>query len=477
MPRLGERLKNSWNAFLGRDPTYYYNIGSGVSGIRPGIAQYYSYRGGERQMTSLAYNHIAVSCSMVDIRHVRVDENDRYVETINDELNYALTRSANIDQTGREVIREAVMRMLNEGTVAIVPTVVDKNPEKTDSYSVCELRTGRIVEWFPKHVLLEVYNDDTGFLENVLLEKRIVSILENPFYAIMNEPSSTGRRLSKVLNQLDQSNNKMISDKLDMIIQIPWQLKSPAKRLMAERNVKNIEDQLANSPYGIAYTDSTEKIIQLNRPLENNLWNQAKELTQQLYNELGFTEAILNGSASEEELTNYNNRIINPIMATLTEEMERKWLSMTAITQHQAIQYFQNPFTLLPVTKVAEIVDKLTRNEVMTSNEVRAELGMKPSDDPRADQLLNSNMNHNEDNPVGMNMEENVDETVIEEGGSDDNASVNILDQIRQVRDDNQRTKETSSASILEELRKVKDERESTKGNILDVLRANKKIT
>lgn len=473
MPGIGERFKNGWNAFLGRDPTKYYeDVGVG-SGVRPDRPRY--RRLAERQITNQIYNMISVSCSMVDIRHARVDEDDNYVSTIKSTLNYALSKSANVDETGRELIRDSVNRMLLDGTVAIVPVLTDIDPLRTDSYKVIELRAGRIMEWYPKHVRVEVYNEDTGFNELVLMEKRMVTLIENPFYQIMNEPSSTGARLMRTLNQLDRANEFSSSDKLDLIVQLPYNTRSPAQQLLAKKKQKEIEEQLTTSKRGIAYIDGTDKVVQLNRSLENNLWVQAKELEERLYNQLGFTQNILNGTASEEEQLNYSNRIIDPIMSALTEEMERKFLSRTAVSQGQSILYFLDPFRLVPVAKFAELADKLTRNEIMSSNELRAELGLKPSDNPMADELVNSNLNH----PNEPGLTENINEDVVNvEEPKYPEGTDGILNQMRQTVQDDKNKRETESASILEQLRQTKqenDEKTATESaNILELLRRNK---
>lgn len=387
---LTDRLKNVWNAFTGRDPTpkwYQYSSASRPDRIR--------FSGNNiRTIVSAIYNQIAVDCSAVNINHVRLGENDRYEETIKSSLNRALRLDANVDQTGRELIREAVDAMLNDGSVAIIPVSTNVNPNYTDSYEIYELRVGKILEWFPSTVRVEVYDEQDGQKKSLILQKRYVAIIENPFYGIMNEPNSTAKRLTRTLNQLDRYNEDSTSGKLDLIVQLPYMIKSDARRKQAEQRRKDIEAQLTGSKYGIAYTDGAERIIQLNRSLENNLWAQAKELQEQLYNQLGFSNKIFDGTADEQTMLNYNNRTIEPILSAITEEMERKWISRTAQTQGQAIRFFRDPFKLIPVAQLAELADKLTRNEIMTSNEVRAIIGMKPFDDPRADELRNANLNH-----------------------------------------------------------------------------------
>lgn len=391
-----ERFKNAWNAFKGRDPT--------KTNSYEFYSSYNSYRPDRRRMStnnirsivSAVYNQIAVDCSLINIRHVRIDINndDRYMETIHSEMNYALSKEANVDQTGRELIREAIKAMLDDGSVAIIPVSTTKDPRTTNSYDIYELRVGKIKEWFPRDIRVEVYDESAGNKKELLLEKRFVAIIENPFYDIMNEPNSTAQRLKRILNQLDRFNDESSSGKLDLIIQLPYMIKSETRRQHAEQRRKDIEAQLTGSKYGIAYTDGTERIVQLNRSLENNLWQQAKDLEEQLYNQLGFSKSIFDGTADEKTMLNYNNRTLEPILIALTEEMERKWISRTAQTQGQAIRFFDDPFRLVPVTQLAEIADKFTRNEIATSNEIRAGIGMKPVDNPRADELRNANLNH-----------------------------------------------------------------------------------
>lgn len=388
-----ERFKNAWNAFRNaRDPTPQSFTSFSYSGGRPDRRRY--NRNNLKMVVGAIYNQIAVDCSLVNINHVRLDENGRYVETIKSKLNRALTLEANVDQTGRELIREAVTCMLNNGRVAIVPVDTTENPEETESYDVYELRVAEIKQWMPRHVRVSLYNENTGKMKELVLAKSYVAIIENPFYDIMNEPNSIGQRLVRVLNQLDRTNEESCTNKLDLIIQLPYIIKSDARRKQAEQRRKDIEAQLTNSAYGVAYTDGTEKVIQLNRSLENNLWNQAKDLQEQLYNQLGLSKAIFDGTADEKTLLNYSNRTLEPILTALTEEMERKWISKTAQTQGQAIRFFDDPFRLVPVSQLAEIADKFTRNEIMTSNEIRAVIHMKPIQDPRADELRNANLNH-----------------------------------------------------------------------------------
>lgn len=392
MPTLGERVKRSWNAFFGRDPTYRYDYGFG-SAYRPDRMRFRTTN--TRSIVTSIYNRIAVDCSQIDIRHVRLDPDyNRYKETIDSSLNECLTLNANIDQTGRALIQDAVLSMFDEGCVALVPTDTSANPEHTESYDILEIRTGKIKEWYPTSVKVEVYNEQTGQKQDVVMLKRNVAIIENPFYATVNEPNSVLQRLIRILNQIDRTNEQNSSGKLDLIIQLPYLVKSEGRRKQANDRRKEIEAQLTGSQLGIAYIDGTEHITQLNRAIENNLWDQSKDLTAQLYNQLGLTEGILNGTASAEQLLDYYNRTIEPILFAIVSEMERKWLSKTARTQLQAIRFFRDPFKLVPVNQLAEIIDKFTRNEVMATNEFRSIIGLRPSSDPKADKLINSNLNH-----------------------------------------------------------------------------------
>lgn len=403
---IGSRVKNAWNAFLGRDPTNYREI------YEDGISSSYNPYRVRMSTTSLRsfiasiYNKIAVDVSMVNILHVRLTEEGKYKETINDELNRALTMDANIDQTGRDLIRDAVLSMLDEGCIAIVPYECDVDPKDTESYTVFKMRTAKILEWRPHNIKVRIYNEERGCYEERWFEKRICAIIENPFYVIMNEPNSTAQSLTRILNQLDQLNSEMSSGKLDMIIQLPYVAKTKIKREQAEQRRRDLEDQINNSKLGVAYIDGTERVIQLNRPLENNLWEQAKELTTQLMNQLGFSMEVFNGTADEQVMLNYQNNTLAPILSELCESMERKWISKTAQTQKQGIRYYMDPFRLVPVAKLAELADKFTRNEIMSSNELRSVMGLRQSTDPKADQLINSNLNQ---------PEEKVQETVMKE--------------------------------------------------------------
>ena len=390
MPTLGERLRKSWNAFIGKEPAPVYNYGfsSGLRPDRPRLS-----RGNERSIVTSIYNRIAVDTAAIDIRHVMLDENGNYSETLNTALNSALTLDANIDQTGRAFVQDVVMSMFDEGCVAIVPTDTSENPNVTDSYDIYKLRTGRIVEWFPEHVKVNLYNELTGRREDITVKKRTIAIVENPFYSIMNEPNSTLQRLIRILNDIDRTNEKNAAGKMDLIIQLPYLVKSESRREQAEARRKLIENQLTGSQYGIAYIDGTEHITQLNRPVENNLWQQAQDLKTDVYNQLGLTENIFNGTADEKTLLDYYNRTIEPILSAITEEMNRKFLTKNARTRGQAIKFFREPFKLVPVNDLAEIADKFTRNEILSSNELRAIIGYKPVDDPKADELVNANLN------------------------------------------------------------------------------------
>lgn len=390
-----DRFKAAYNAFMGRAPTL--PVGSyGSYGSRPDRT--YRRIQNERSIVNSIYSRISVDCASIDIKHTRVDDNGNYVETITGHLNRLLTKEANIDQTGRMLIKDVIYSMLDEGCVALVPTDLTADPNLTDSYEVIEARVGKIMEWYPKNIRAEVYNEEIGRKEELLLEKRYTPILENPFYEIMNQPNSTLQRLIRVLNQLDRVNEQNSSGKLDLIIQVPYQIKTQARLKQAEERKKSIEAQLTNSKYGLAYIDGTEHVIQLNRAVENSLWNQSKELKEDLFNQMGITMEILNGTADDTTTLNYYSRIIEPILTTVVEEMERKWISRTAQAQKQAIQYFRNPFKLMPVKDIAELTDKLTRNEVATSNEIRTKaLGLPPAKDPKADKLINSNLNQPEE--------------------------------------------------------------------------------
>lgn len=384
------RFKHAWNAFMNRDPTRYdYEYGSGYS-IRPDRVH---LRGGnERTIVNSIITRIAIDAASTTIQHVRLDENGRFLEVIDSGLNNCLNVRANIDQTGRSFLQDMVQSMCDEGCVAVVPVDTDINPAKTDSYEIRSMRVGKIVQWYPNDIRVRLYNDRTGEKQEITVPKRTTAIIENPFYSIMNEPNSTMRRLNRKLSLLDITDEQTASGKLDLIIQLPYLVKSEARKKQANERRKEIEEQLTGSRYGIAYTDGTEHITQLNRSIENNLMNQVDYLTSMLYSQLGLTKGVLEGTASEEELTNYYNRTIEPIVSTIVNEFNTKFLTKTARTQKQTIFYFRDPFRLVPVAKLAEIADKFTRNEIMSSNEFRQIIGMKASMDPRADELRNKNM-------------------------------------------------------------------------------------
>ena len=392
---LTNRLQHAWNAFLNRDPTYWRASYGPASYYRPDKIR--PTMGNERSMVSSVYNRIALDVAYIDIFHARLDDDGRYTEQISSGLNECLNLSANVDQTGKAFIQDIVMSMMDEGVVAIVPVDTTINPEKSGSFDILSMRTGKIKEWYPEHVTVELYNEKTGIKEDLLLPKNTIGIIENPLYAVMNEPNSTLQRLIRKLNLLDVIDEQSGSGKLDLIIQLPYVIKTPARKQQAEERRRDIEMQLAGSKYGIAYTDGTEKITQLNRPVENNLMKQIEYLTNMLYSQLGLTQEILNGSADEKTMLNYYNRTIEPIVSSIVDEMKRKFLTKTARTQGQSIVYFRNPFKLVPVAELAEISDKLTRNEIASSNEIRQIIGWKPSDEPGADELRNKNLNQSKE--------------------------------------------------------------------------------
>ena len=413
---FGSRLKHAWNAFLNRDPTITYKQDIGTSYYRRPDRPRLS-RGNEKTIITSIYNRIALDVAAIDIQHVRLDANGRYIETIESGLNNCLTLEANLDQTGRAFIQDAVMSMMDDGCVALVPVDTDINPTITDSYKILSIRVGKILEWYPAHVKVRVYNEKTGNKEDIIVPKKTVAIIENPLYAVMNEPNSTMKRLTRKLALLDFVDEQNSSGKLDMIIQLPYVIKSETRRQQAEERRKQIEDQLVGSKYGIAYTDGTERITQLNRPVENNLMAQIESLTKTLYSQLGINESVMDGTADEKTMLNYNNRTIEPIISAIVDEMKRKFLTKTARSQRQSIEFFRDPFRLVPVNDIAEIADKFTRNEIMTSNEIRQIIGMKPSNDPKADQLVNSNIAQPtngmmEDPMVEEDYEERMDEGV-----------------------------------------------------------------
>lgn len=403
---LGSRIKHGWNAFMNRDPTNYVNVGPSYS-YRPGRVRL--TRGNERSIITAVYNKIAIDAAAISIKHCKLDENGRFISEVDSCLNNCLTLEANIDQTNRAFIQDVVMSMLDEGCVAIVPVDTTLNPKVTGSYDILTMRTAKVINWYPEHVRVQLLNERTGRKEEVTLPKKMVSIIENPFYAIMNETSSIMQRVVRKLNLLDAIDEQSGSGKLDLIVQLPYIIKSEARRKQAEERRKDIEDQLSGSKYGIAYTDGTEKITQLNRPVENNLMKQIEYLINLFFSQLGITQSILDGTADEQTMLNYYSRTIEPIVSAIVDEMKRKFLTKTARTQRQSICYFRDVFKLVPVNNMAEIADKFTRNEILTSNEIRQIIGMKPSDDPKADKLLNSNLNHDE-NVLGQQPEESQPE-------------------------------------------------------------------
>jgi hypothetical protein len=393
---IGSKLKRAWNIFMNRDPTSYQGtsyFGSSY-GYRPDRIR--MTRGHERSIVTAICNRIALDVSAISLVHARVDENGHFLEYIDDTLHQCLTVEANIDQTGRALRQDIVMSMLDEGCVAVVPVEADFDPDENNSYKIYSLRTGKILEWMPQHVRVRLYNETTGRFAEVVVAKKYTAIMENPLFAVMNEPNSTMQRLIRKLNILDAIDEQSGSGKLDLIIQLPYVIKSQARKEQAEQRRRDIEQQLSGSKYGIAYTDGTEHITQLNRGVENNLMSQIEYLTKMLYSQLGITESVMDGTANEETMINYHNRTVEPILASIADEMTRTFLTKTARTQKQAISFFRDPFKIAPVSQIAEIADKLTRNEIMTKNEVRSIIGMRPSDDPRANELRNSNINQSE---------------------------------------------------------------------------------
>ena len=387
-----DRIQHAWNAFVNnRDPTVtHYDTGPSYS-HRPDRIRF--SRGNEKTIITSIYNRIALDIASIAIRHVQLDEDDRFIGYRKSGLDNCLITEANIDQTGRAFIQDVVMSMLDEGCVAIIPVETDIDPTVSGAFDITSMRTGKILEWYPNHVKVRVYNDRTGYKEDIKLPKKSVAIIENPLFAVCNEPNSTMQRLVRKLALLDAIDEQSGSGKLDLIIQLPYIIKTEARRQQAENRRKDIESQLSGSKYGIAYTDGTERITQLNRPVENNLMKQIEYLTSTLYGQLGFHQSILDGTADEKTMLNYNNRTIEPIISAIVDEMKRKFLTKTARSQRQSILFFRDPFKLVPVNDLAEIADKMTRNEIMSKNEFRQIIGMKPSNDPKADQLINSNIN------------------------------------------------------------------------------------
>lgn len=419
---LTSRLRKAWNAFTkNRDPTnlpslQYHNFGMGHV-YRPDRVRF--SRGNERSIVTSVYNRIAMDVAAITIKHCRVDKNGRYIEDLKSGLNECLSVEANIDQSGRSFIQDVVMSMFDEGAVAIVPVDTSIDPTTSTSYDILSMRTGQILEWFPAHVKVRVYNDRTGKKEDIILPKKSVAIIENPLYAVINEPNSTMQRLVRKLNILDAIDEQSGSGKLDLIIQLPYVIKSEARQQQAEKRRKDIEEQL-KGPYGIAYTDGTERITQLNRPVENNLMKQIEYLMNQLYSQIGMTPSVLDGTADEKAMLNYNTRTVEPIVSAIVDAMRRSFLSKTARTQGHTVMFFRDPFKLMTVKEVAESADSLGRNEIVTSNEFRQVLGFKPSDDPKADQLRNSNINHPEDSM------QPTEQAVSEDNDTDDESQTGI---------------------------------------------------
>ena len=426
MATMTQRIRSGWNAFISRDPTSTsIPLSEETSGFgyssRPDRVRY--TKGNQRSIVASIYNRISVDVASIKIEHAKLDKDGRYKERLSSGLNDCINVSANVDQTGRALIQDIVESMFDEGVVAVVPTDTNIDPIKTGSYDILELRTGKIIAWYPKMVKVHAYNENTGKYQDILVPKDEVAIIENPFYSIMNEPNSTLQRLIQAINKLNSANDISTSSKLDLIIQLPYVTKSPQRKEEAKRRRKEIEDQLSSSKLGIAYTDGTEKVTQLNRSLDNNLWTQVKELTEQLYSQLGVTPSILDGTADEATRINYFNSTIEPICSAIVDEFERKFLTKTARTQGQAIVFFRDPFKLVPVSQLADIADKFTRNEIMTSNEIRGEIGMKPVKDPKADMLINKN----------LNMTDELTKQVYGEGTTDGSSNPSLVDGLLQT--------------------------------------------
>ena len=425
---LTSSLKHAWNAFLNRDPTFnYQNIGTSYS-YRPD--RFRLTRGNERSIVTSVYNRIALDVAAINIQHVQLDKEGRFLNVIPSDLNNCLSLQANLDQTGRAFIQDIVMSMMDEGCVAVVPVDTDDDPDETTGYKILSMRVGRILDWYPKHVRVRAYNENTGRNQDIIVPKESIAIVENPLYAVINEPNSTMQRLIRKLNLLDAVDEQSSSGKLDLIIQLPFVVKTEARRKQAEQRRKDIEQQLSGSKYGIAYTDATEHITQLNRSLENNLMKQIEYLTSMLYSQLGITQSILDGTADEKTMLNYYNRTIEPIISAIADEMKRKFLTKTARSQNKSIMFFRDLFKLVPVADLAEISDKFTRNEIATSNEIRQVIGWKPSEDPKADELRNSNLS----NPSGADgTTVNVgDDGEVDQSGTADYDEIvnNLLDEL-----------------------------------------------
>lgn len=421
MPRFSERLQHAWNAFRNnRDPTISVSTGPGSSDR---LDRRRRRIFADKSIVTAIENRIAIDVAAVSIQHVRLDQDGRYRETMRSGLNSIFTLEANLDQTGRAFVQDIVQSMFDEGAVAVVPVDTTLSPLETGGFDIQSARVAKITQWYPEHVICEVYNEKTGHKEELKLPKRMVLIIENPLYSVMNEPNSTLQRLIRKLNLLDSIDEQASSGKLDLIIQLPYIIKTEARRQQAEQRRKDIEMQLAGSKYGIAYTDGTEKITQLNRSVENNLLNQIEYLTKTLYSQLGFTEEVFNGTADEKTMLNYNNRTVEPILSAIVDEVKRKWLTKTARSQGQSVMFFKDPFKLVPVEKIADIADKFTRNEILSSNELRGIVGFKPVQDERADELRNANLNRQMDQEYAVagdekpsTVSENTDESPGESG-------------------------------------------------------------
>jgi hypothetical protein len=417
---ISSRIKNAWNAFRNKDLNNYRYDYNSYGGTSFRTDRYRLTRGNERSIVTSIFNRIAIDVSSLKICHCRLDDHDRFKEEINSSLNNCLTLEANIDQTSESFFQDVILSMFDEGSVAIVPVDTSVNPNNSNSYEIYTLRTGKIIEWFPDKVKINLYNDRTGKKEDVVVLKKNVAIIENPFYSVMNEPNSTLQRLMRKLVLLDSVDEQTSSGKLDLIIQLPYTIKSEARKAQAEKRRQDIEEQLSGSRYGIAYTDGTEKVTQLNRSLENNLIKQIEYLTSMLYSQLGITKEIMDGTADEKVMLNYYSRTIEPIASAITNEMIRKFISKTARSQKQSIMSFRDPFKLVPANELADLADKFTRNEIMSSNEIRQIVGMKPSEDPKADELINSNIR--QDGYLDPNMyqdQEGLEEEEYEEDPTD----------------------------------------------------------
>ena len=424
---FGSRLKHAWNVFTGNIQMNYRDLGMSYSyrADRPRMS-----RGNERSIVTSVYNRIALDVAALNVQHVRLDKNGRFISVIDDGLNNCLTLEANVDQTARSFIQDVVISMFDEGSVAIVPVDTTTDPNVSGSYDIQSLRVGQILDWYPQYIRARVYNEQTGRKEDIVVPKSAVAIVENPLYAVINEPNSTMQRLIRKLNLLDVIDEQSGSGKLDLIIQLPYVIKTEARRQQAENRRKDIENQLSGSKYGIAYTDGTEHITQLNRSVNNNLMSQIEYLTSMLYSQLGITQSILDGTADEKTMLNYNNRTIEPIISAIVDEMKRKFLTKTARSQRQSISFFRDPFKLVPVNDIAEIADKFTRNEIMTSNEIRQIIGMKPSNDPKADELRNKNLNSLSEENQSLILDEEDAYSEEQMTQEDYDAAINDLDDL-----------------------------------------------